>query len=332
MENFTENFRNILAAKVSTFVRYDQLQEILSAFDAVASGYDIVKKQVDLITTETVPEVVKIFLASKAVENCSLKTLDQYRYKLINFFSAVKKPYTDVTTNDIRVYLYNYKTSHNISEHTVENTRLVFNSFFQWLEDNEYIKTNPCARIERVKFQQKKREPLSSYDLELLRWNCKTLREKALIDFLFSTGCRVSECSDVNKSDVNWGERSVLIRHGKGNKMRTVYFNAESELSLRLYLDSRDDFEDALFVCSRAPHNRLSARGIENEIKGISERAHVKAFPHKLRHTFATFGLHGGMPIERLQALMGHADTKTTLVYAKMDCVDLQREHSRVYA
>ena len=91
MENFTENFRNILAAKVSTFVRYDQLQEILSAFDAVASGYDIVKKQVDLITTETVPEVVKIFLASKAVENCSLKTLEQYRYKLINFFSAVKK-------------------------------------------------------------------------------------------------------------------------------------------------------------------------------------------------------------------------------------------------
>ena len=123
----------------------------------------------------------------------------------------------------------------------------------------------------------------------------------------------------------------MIIRHGKGDKQRMVYFNAESELSLRKYLETRKDDNEALFVRQRSPYTRLSARAIENEIKGIGDRANIHAFPHRLRHTFATVGINGGMPLERLQTLMGHESPKTTLVYAKLDTTDLQREHRRVY-
>jgi len=87
-----------------------------------------------------------------------------------------------------------------------------------------------------------------------------------------------------------------------------------------------------LFVTIRAPHHRLGVKAIENEIAKISDRCGKHVYPHKLRHTFATSGLRGGMPLDKLQALMGHAKPETTLIYAKQDQTDLQREHSRIYA
>lgn len=196
---------------------------------------------------------------------------------------------------------------------------------------NEYILRNPCANVEKIKFQTPDRSPLSSYELESLRWHCETIREKALVDFLFSTGLRVSECSAVNLRDINWEERSVLVRHGKGNKRRTAFFNAESELTLRKYLETRQDENEALFVTIRSPHHRLGIKSLQQEITRISSRCGLHVFPHRLRHTFATSGLRGGMPLDKLQALMGHSKPETTLIYAKQCQADLQREHQRVY-
>ena len=332
MSSNSELFRNDLYLHLTGKLTPDQLRDVLAAVDLTASSYEITRKKLDLVPASGIPEVVRWYLASKSIENVSIGTLNQYRYKLINFFSAVRKPFQDITPADIRLYLYGYKQARSVGDHTVDNTRRVLNSFFTWLLDNEYILRNPMAQIQRIRYTPAQRVPLTSYELEVLRWNCADLREKALLDFLFSTGCRVSECSSVDLDDICWTDRSVIIRHGKGDKPRTVFFNAESELSLRKYLETRDDRDPALFVGVRSPHNRLSPRAIELIIKKISTRSSVSAFPHKLRHTFATAGLRGGMPLERLQQLMGHSKPETTLIYAKLDRTDLQREHQRVYA
>ena len=331
MSDNSELFRNAIASQLESVISQDALTSVMRVFDVTSAGYDISRKKVELIRSDGIPEVVKWFIASKAIANCSSKTLEQYRYKLINFFACVCKPFTDISANDIRLYLYRYKSEHGISDRTVDITRRVFNTFFQWLADNDYISKNPCQNIEHIKHQEKQREPLSSYEVETLRWNCHTVREKALIDFLFSTGCRVSECSSVDLADVSWEDRSVIIRHGKGNKQRIVFFNAESELTLRKYIEQRNDNNPALFVCSRNPHSRMSARSIEKEIRNIGTRCGIDVYPHKLRHTFATSGLHGGMPLERLQTLMGHENPRTTMIYAKINNADLKREHDRVY-
>ncbi len=330
--NNYEQFRNILASNLFPVVDQDQLAKVLRAVDMSLTGFDVCRKPVEIIVANGIPEVVKYYLVSKAVANLSQKTLSQYKYKLENFFDQIRKSYLDITANDIRVYLNRFKTEHHASDRYMESIRIVISGFFKWLAENEYIVKNPCAHVDHIKFQNKRREPMTSYDLEVIRWNCKTIREKALVDFIYSTGCRVSECSEINLDDIDWHERSVVIRHGKGNKMRVVYFNAESELTLRKYIETRKDNDDALFVQSREPHARLSPRGIENEIKKVGERSNIRAFPHRLRHTFATAGINGGMPIEKLQMLMGHESPKTTLIYAKIDRTDTQREHRRVYA
>ena len=332
MSNNSESFRNELVTRLFDQIPQEQLKNVISILDATMSSYDITRKPVELIPTNGLPEVVKYFLASKAVENLSRKTLKIYKLRLEDFFATVRKPFQDIRANDIRLYLYYYKDQRHASDAYLDDIRRILNSFFSWLVNNEYLLRNPCATVDRIKYQTKEREPLTAYELEVLRWNCKNVREKALVDFLYSTGVRVSECHDINLSDIDWDRRSVIIQHGKGNKRRTVFFNAESELSLRKYLESRSDDNDALFVSIRNPHNRLCVRALESIITKIAARCDMHVFPHKLRHTFATSGLHGGISLEKLQALMGHAKPETTLIYAKLDSMDLQREHQRVYA
>ena len=332
-ENIYENFRNILIVNLNSVIQDQKtLSDVVKMVDVSMENFEISKRSVEIIPVIGSPEVVKCYLASKAIANVSKGTLKQYHYKLVHFFNTIRKSYMDITANDIRLYLYNFKLERNASDHYVDNVRVSLNSFFKWLVDNEYIQRNPCAKVDKIKYTAKQREPLTSIQLETVRFNTETVREKAVIDFLFSTGCRVSECADVRLSDINWANRSVHIRHGKGDKERTVFFNAESELTMKEYIKSRTDNNDALFVSSKLPHQQLKSHAIENIVKKIGERAGVKVYPHKLRHTFATAGLRGGMPLEKLQALMGHAAPETTLIYAKLSRTDLQTEHSRVYA
>lgn len=332
MANSSEGFRNELVSKLLAEIPQDQLSKITSVLDSTLSDYDVTRKPMSLITIGGIPEVVKYFLASKAVANASDSTLHIYKLRLVDFFTMCKKSFQDITTNDIRMYLYYYKDKRSAADSYLDNIRRILNSFFSWLVKNEYIVRNPCANVDHIKYHEKEREPLTSYQLEELRWNCDNVREKAIIDFFFSTGVRLSELRNLNKEDVDWDVRSAIIRHGKGDKQRIVFFNAESALSLHKYLESRLDENEALFVGSRNPHNRLSNKAIQNIIANVANRTGLHVYPHKLRHTFATSGLRGGMPLEKLQALMGHAEPKTTLIYAKIDKGDLQREHSRIYA
>lgn len=331
MDN-SELFRNEFIQKLSETMPPDQIIQALSAFDMTSSGYEIERKPVEIIPIDGIPEVVKHFIASKSIQNCSMGTLKQYRYKLIDFFNTVRKSYLDIKAADIRLYLANFKKSRNVGDRYVENVRITINSFFEWLVDNEYLVRNPCAKVEKIRFQPKERKALSALELESIRYICANAREKAVIDFLFSTGCRISECADVRLSDIDWNSRQVTIRHGKGDKMRRVYFNAEAEVSLKAYLAKRTDNHDALFVSMKAPHQPLKVHAMEDIVRKVNDRSGIEVFPHKLRHTFATFGIRSGMQLPTLQMLLGHTKPETTMIYAKLQNDDLQKEHERIYA
>ena len=332
MSDSSESFRNELVAKLLDSLPQDQVKNILSVVDATITGYDITRKPVGIITTEGIPEVVKYFIASKSINNLSMKTLNIYRLRLIDFFETIKKPFQDITANDIRRYLNYCKETRKNSNRYLDNIRRELNSFFSWLVLNDALLRNPCSTVDCIKYQEKAREPLTPYELEELRYHCKSIREKCIIDFFFSTGVRLSELHDLNISDIDWTKRSVIIRHGKGDKRRVVFFNAESELTLRKYLESRTDDCEALIVTDRRPYRRLCIKGIEDVVTKVAKRAEMHVYPHKLRHTFATSGIHRGVPLDKIQALMGHTDPKTTLIYAKQDTLDLQYEHKRAYA
>ena len=330
--NVYEQFRSVLTANLLDVLPQEQLKKVLMIFDTSMQNFDIKPKELAIIPVTGIPEVVKYYIAAKSISHRQMSTLRQYKYKLEHFFSVIGKSFMDITANDIRNYLHVFKQERNVSDRYLECVRVTINSFFQWLVDKEYLAKNPCQNVDKIKYKVKKRPSLSSYELEYCRLHTEDVREKALVDFLFSTGLRVSECADVKLDDINWHKRSVHVRHGKGDKERTVYFNAESEVSLKQYLDSRHDTNNGLFVSTRKPYNAIQSPAIEKIIRNISRRLDIKIYPHKLRHTFATFGAHSGMSLRMLQTLMGHAKPETTMIYISQQEDEVEQEYSRVYS
>ena len=331
--NTYENFRTVLAMNLCTVLQDpDALHKVLDMVDLTMHDYEISRKSQEIIPATGTPEVVKYYLASKAIANLSKGSLKQYRYKLEHFFCTVRKSYLDITANDIRIYLYNFKMERNASDCYVDNVRITLNTFFQWMTDNDYLPRNPCGKIEKIKYTPKRRKAFTTLNLEQLRWHCEDVREKALIDFLYSTGCRISECADVLLEDIDWVNNAVLIRHGKGDKERTVYFNDECNVSLREYIKTRQDDTLALWVSTKRPHQQLQSHALENIVKNIGNRTGLHAYPHKFRHTFATVGLHNGIPLDKLQALLGHTNPQTTMIYADHDHSQIHMEHKKAFS
>ena len=113
-----------------------------------------------------------------------------------------------------------------------------------------------CIR-DRIKVEQKIRKPYTDEEREMLLRNCSTLRDKAMMEFFYSTAVRVSELAALNRDDIRFTSKDLIV-FGKGSKERRVYLNDRTNLYMKEYLDSRTDGSPALFVSTRRPHSRLS--------------------------------------------------------------------------
>ena len=310
-------------------------ESILHNLDITAQKYDIEKRQLELIVCEEgFPQIIKLFIASKAIEEKSPATLKLYTLILTQFLSTIGKPFTQITTNDIRIYLYNYKQQRQVKNVTLDTMRRIINSFYEWCICESLVIQNPTKNIKPIKSDATAREPLTPLELEYIREACKNPREKAIVDFLYSTGCRVSELCEARLQDIDWDKKSIFIEHGKGGYSRFVYLNAEAEVSLRAYLKSRKIFSSYIFAPARkCTSEQTTPRSIQKLIKSLTKRANVdpthKITPHVFRHTTATQALHNGMPIEEVQKLLGHKQINTTLIYTKIDEDSIRQNHSK---
>ena len=276
---------------------------------------------------------VNHFLGAKKSEGISDRTAHNYRIYLNMFSNYINKQAGEVTTNDIRdfiTYLSEVRHNKNSSIQTVINT---LRSFFGWMHTEEYIAKNPTTRIKSFKINKKdSRHPLTSEQIELLRDACRTYREKALVEFLYSSGCRVSEAYQINLGDVDFERRCISVI-GKGNKRRNLYFSIRAKLMIRQYVLERKG-GTALFCCGRRPYERLGKRSIEKIIQMIGERAGIakRVHPHVLRHTLATDLLNAGMDITIIQQILGHSSVGTTEIYAEISQDSVRREYEKFVA
>lgn len=155
---------------------------------------------------------------------------------------------------------------------------------------------------------------------------------KRIVEFLYSTGCRVSELCGVKLTDINLDKKTVIVL-GKGRKYRTVMLNAKSLVTLESYMKVRKGNSEYLFVSDRYPYEQMHVCGIQKIIRLLCERANKERImyvtPHILRHTFATTARKNGMPIENISKLLGHSNVNTTLIYAKTNNDELRVDHEK---
>lgn len=274
-------------------------------------------------------ELLALFMAAKQTEGCSPKTLNYYHSTLAMINRTLNTSYTRISSDDLRKYLNNYEQERGASKVTIDNIRRIMSSFFSWLEDEDYIVKSPVRRIHKVKTATVAKEILSDEDLVVLRDNCNTKRDLAIVELLSSTGMRVGELVRLNREDINFYERECIVT-GKGNKQRPVYFDAKTKLHLKRYLDSRHDSNPALFVSLKGKPERVTISTIEARLRKLGLSSGVgRVHPHKFRRTLATHAIDKGMPIEQVQKLLGHAKIDTTMHYAMVNQSNVKASHRR---
>lgn len=312
------------------FSEFEDLQKqilLRKVLEEVLYKYDVLIKETSLIASD-IEEKLKIYLATKKLEGLSEKTLKNYYNDLIKFAEYMRKPINSIQANDIRMYLV--VRCKDLKPGTMNTIIWGLKSFFGWLANEEYIIKNPMMKVKANKVDKFIRKALNDEEMELFRQACITDREKALVEFIYSTGCRLSEIVNTDINNIDWNDLSLLV-FGKGRKERKVYFSPKCKILLQKYLSTRRDECTALFATIRRPARRLKGRGIEVIIKKIADRVEdgQNIYPHLIRHTFATHKHNAGMPLPVLQRLMGHESPATTQIYSQLNDENIKHEYKR---
>lgn len=195
------------------------------------------------------------------------------------------------------------------------------------------IKILPADKIELGKQSERQVIFLENNELERLLAAPDRLRDRAILELLFSTGLRVSELCALNRDSINMRSGEFAVR-GKGDKIRLVFLSETAKAALKNYLEKRRDVDEALFVRdtknpAKSENLRLTSRSIERLVKHYSAKAGIskRVSPHTLRHSFATDLLMNGADIRSVQELLGHSSITTTQIYTHITDKQLREVH-----
>ncbi len=263
------------------------------------------------------------------------RTISMYKMRLNNFLKYAQKKPEDVLKKDINDYIDEMRIKGD-SNVTLEHIRVSINGFFCWLVEEEYILKNPCASIHKIKIESRIKKPFTPIEIDKLRDGAKNkkinrnpLRNLAIIDFLSSTGCRVSELCNLKISDINFSKKEALVI-GKGNKQRYTFFNDMALHSIEEYLKIRKDGCPYLFVTQGNNPTKMSIDSAEMVVKKIGQKMKIThCHCHKFRRTAITLMLNRGASIEKVAMIMGHSDLSTTKEYYSALPQDIKMEYER---
>ncbi len=333
MINYEETIINNIILDIERVVPVEELGELRNRIGAELHKYVITERNYDVAVVEgnTNEYYLKLFIAAKRIEGKSEGTIERYRFVVCKLFDYIDKPISDMTTNDIRYFLATYKRGNTNT--TMDGMRRCLSTFFNWLEAEDYIIKSPVRKLSKIKLDTVKEDPYTSAEMEALLIHTESIRDKAILTMLYTTGVRVSELSSINVNDIDYRNNTVHILKGKGGKDRFVPIESKTMYYLEEYLKWRDSHNIngvALFISKRNRNARLKAAGIRAMINKVSDKADIQhAHPHRYRVTRITDLLRRGMKLEEVQVIAGHEDINTTASYNRCDMSLVNAEFRR---
>ncbi|MEI6281019.1 MAG: site-specific tyrosine recombinase/integron integrase [bacterium] len=288
----------------------------------------------------------------------ALKTVENYDHYLTRFLNYIKndnpEKIDDAVVREFRLWLNRQSTGNNratgitLSKKTQNYYLIAIRAFLKYLA-RENIKSMAPERIELAKITERSLDLITHLELSRLLASpngndLKDLRDKAILELLFSTGLRVSElCSLTSDIDLNSDELSI---RGKGGKVRVVFLSDDAKNAVKKYLAARKDMSDALFIQIASPIGKnktnkkekldvkqLTKRSVERIVKTHAIKAGIskKVTPHVMRHMFATDLLGNGADLRSVQAILGHANIGTTQIYTHVTDKHLREIHKKFH-
>ena len=286
---------------------------------------------------------IKLFLDFlKNDKKLSDNTLQSYRRDIEQYEKYVndnKINYLKATEETIIQYM-DYLREENKKESTISRNLASTRSFYQFLIRSKKIKKDPTMTIESPKVEKRVPSILTSKEVELLLdqpkdVDLKGTRDKAMLEFAYATGMRVTEMISLNLDDVRLDEGYVVCK-GK-NKSRNIPLGSMSLKALKEYIDEarpyliKNEDEEALFV--NVNGTRLTRQGFWKIVKFYKEQAHInkEITPHILRHSFATHLLQNGADLKAIQTMLGHSDISSTQVYMQFQDSGIKNEYKKAH-
>ena len=288
---------------------------------------------------------IKLFLEFLQNEKkLSDNTLQSYKRDIIQYKNYIEENqiyYTKVSKEDIKTYL-NYLKKVGKKSSTISRNLASIRSFYQFLIRNRKIKNDPTEDVQSPKVEKRIPSVLTAQEVELLLEQPKDVdlkgtRDKAMLEFAYATGMRVTEIINLNIENVNIEEGYVICRTGA--KQRNIPLGSLSLSALKEYIEDarpiliKNEREKALFV--NVNGKRLTRQGFWKIVKYYKEQAHITKdiTPHVLRHSFATHLLQNGADLKAIQTMLGHSDISSTQVYMQFQDSGLkdiyQKAHPR---
>ena len=333
VEKILENIIN----EMIPHLNQEQLEHLSNVLYVNFHGKEIREECTELIPSgmEGDEAKIKMFIASKKAVNRQDNTLRQYSREIRNMLDFLGKRIEDITGMDLRYYYGIMREQRGIKMSTMQTRLHYLSSFWDFLITEELVHSNPVKKVGMLKLEKIIKKPYSAEELEALRTSCSTLRDRALVEFLYSTGVRVSELVSLNVKDIEMGKQELIV-YGKGSKERKTYLTDGAKFYLRRYLQTRKDEENLegkpLFETLDKPHDRLTVAGVQHMLRELGKRAKVdNVHPHRFRRTIATDLLNRGMPIEQVKEFLGHEKLDTTMIYCTVREESVQASH-RKYA
>lgn len=270
---------------------------------------------------------IKLFLEFlQNDKKLSENTLQSYRRDIMQFRDYINENdinYAKAKEDDIKDYLRELQKEGKKTS-TASRSLASIRSFYQFLLRNKKAKADPTVSIQSPKIEKRIPSVLTSEEVELLLdqpkdVDLKGTRDKAMLEFAYATGMKVTEIIDLDIDDINFNEDTVACSNGK--KTRTIPLGTLAEKALKEYVDKarpiliKDESNKALFV--NVNGSRLTRQGFWKIVKYYKEQAHIEKdiTPHILRHSFATHLLQNGADLKSIQMMLGHSDISSTQVY-----------------
>ena len=272
----------------------------------------------------------------------SINTLQSYERDILQFnkyLNENKINYNKVDQDDVKEYL-EYLQSIGKKTSSISRGLASIRSFYQYETRVKKVKTNPTEGIKAPKVEKHAPSILSSQEVELLldqpkNVDLKGTRDKAMLEFAYATGMRVTEIISLNISDVNIENSTVTCK--TNNKQRVIPLGSLSLKALQEYIENarpilvKDENEEALFVNING--RRLTRQGFWKIVKYYKEQAHITKdiTPHVLRHSFATHLLQNGADLKSIQMMLGHSDISSTQVYMQFQNDELKNIYKHTH-
>jgi integrase/recombinase XerD len=277
----------------------------------------------DAVTSNSlVSELIPAYLEHVRVEQGRVPvTIERYRERLQRFINELGDcPVGEIAPANLSLYKRHLMDA-GLGAVTIGGFLSCLRGFLRYLRDIQGLSVMDAERVKRPRIPQRTVDYLTKEELDRLlgaipthTW--KGLRDRALIEVLFSSGMRISEVLGLNRELIEWELRQAVIV-GKGRKERKVYFSEEAVDWLTRYLATRHDDYPALFITTGSTPKRLQTHGTWRRFNCYGQKAGLakRVYPHMLRHTMATTLLANGCPIGHIRVLLGHAHLSTTCRY-----------------